>query len=269
MARPKAELLNRLLRLICIETSLGSMEHPFTHMAIITIAFLLAGLVKGVSGLGLPTVGIGLLSLAMLPSQAAALIVVPALITNVWQMISGPGLVCLVRRLWLMQLGVFLGTWAGASLMTGSNAGIAVIGLGIALFVYGIIGLMNVQMPQIPARAEWWLGAITGTATGVVTAATGVFVIPAVPYLQALKFDREVLVKALGLSFTVSTIALAWSLASSGILNPHTAAFSLLALIPALIGMIAGQRLLHIMRPDVFRRWFFGGLLLLGIYLVL
>jgi len=96
-----------------------------------------------------------------------------------------------------------------------------------------------------------------------------VFVIPAVPYLQALKFDREVLVKALGLSFTVSTIALAWSLASSGILNSHTAAFSLLALIPALIGMIAGQRLLHRMRPEVFRHWFFGGLLLLGMYLAI
>jgi uncharacterized membrane protein YfcA len=245
------------------------MAHPFAHLPLITIAFLLAGFVKGVSGLGLPTVGIGLLSLAMLPGQAAALIVVPALITNVWQMISGPGLICLVRRLWLMQLGVFLGTWAGASLMTGSNARIAVIGLGVALFIYGIIGLMNVHIPQVPGRAEWWLGAIVGTATGIVTAATGVFVIPAVPYLQALKFDSEALVKALGLSFTVSTIALGWSLASSGIFDPHTAVFSLLALIPALIGMVAGQRLLRIMRPEAFRRWFFGGLLLLGMYLAI
>jgi hypothetical protein len=51
------------------------------------------------------------------------------------------------------------------------------------------------------------------------TAATGVFVIPAVPYLQALGFDREELMKALGLSFTVSTVALAWSLAGSGTLD--------------------------------------------------
>lgn len=245
------------------------MDYPFTHIAIITIAFLLAGLVKGVSGLGLPTVGIGLLSLAMLPSQAAALVVVPALMTNVWQMMSGPGLVSLAKRLWPMQLGVFAGTWAGAGLMTGADAGIAVISLGVALLIYGIIGLMNVHMPRVPARAEWWLGAITGTTTGVVTAATGVFVIPAVPYLQALKLEREVLVKALGLSFTVSTIALGWSLASSGILNPHTAVSSLLALIPALIGMVAGQRLLHVMRPEVFRMWFFSGLLLLGVYLAI
>jgi uncharacterized membrane protein YfcA len=96
------------------------------------------------------------------------------------------------------------------------------------------------------------------------TAATGVFVIPALPYLQALSFDREELVKALGLSFTVSTVALACSLSGSGTLDLVSGLYSLLALFPALAGMIAGQRLLGVMRPETFRRWFFLGLMLLG-----
>jgi uncharacterized membrane protein YfcA len=96
------------------------------------------------------------------------------------------------------------------------------------------------------------------------TAATGVFVIPAVPYLQALSFDREELMKALGLSFTVSTVALAWSLAGSGTLDLGAGLYSLLALVPALAGMLAGQRLLRVMRPETFRRWFFSGMVILG-----
>jgi uncharacterized membrane protein YfcA len=96
------------------------------------------------------------------------------------------------------------------------------------------------------------------------TAATGVFVIPAVPYLQALDFDREELMKALGLSFTISTVALAWSLAGSGSLDLRTGLYSLLALLPALVGMIVGQRLLRVMRPIIFRRWFYSGMVLLG-----
>ncbi len=48
-------------------------------------AFLLAGFVKGVIGLGLPTVSIGLLGLLMTPAQAAAILVVPSLVTNIWQ----------------------------------------------------------------------------------------------------------------------------------------------------------------------------------------
>ena len=73
-------------------------------------AFLLAGFVKGVIGLGLPTVAIGLLGLLMTPTQAAAILVLPALITNVWQAAVGGNLVPLVKRAWPMLVGVCIGT---------------------------------------------------------------------------------------------------------------------------------------------------------------
>jgi uncharacterized membrane protein YfcA len=139
--------------------------------------------------------------------------------------------------------------------------------LGIALIAYAASGLMNVRAPHVSAWAEWWLGTFVGGATGFITAATGVFVIPAVPYLQALSFEREGFMQALGLSFTVSTIALASSLVSAGTLNLDTGLYSLLALAPALAGMIAGQHLLRVIRPETFRRWFFSGLALLGAHL--
>jgi uncharacterized protein len=70
--------------------------------------------------------------------------------------------------------------------------------------------------------------------------------------------------KALGLSFTVSTVALAWSLAASGWLDLGSGLHSLLALFPALVGMAVGQRLIRTMRPATFQRWLFSGLMLLG-----
>lgn len=240
------------------------MYNSVIHLGGSAVAFSLAGLVKGVTGLGLPTVGMGLLGLAMPPAQAAAPLVVPAFIANIWQMISGPGLGRLARRLWLMQLGIRLGTWTGAGLVTASKAGLASVALGCALLANAAIGLTNVRVPHVPAWAEWWLGTLVGGATGLITAATGVFVIPAAPYLQALEFQGEELLKALGLSFTVSTAALAWSLAGSGSLGLGTGVSSLLALVPALAGMIAGQRLLRIMSPETFRRWFHWGLVFLG-----
>jgi uncharacterized membrane protein YfcA len=245
------------------------MSDPIIYLVVVIAAFLLAGLVKGVTGLALPTVGIGLLSLAMPPAHAAALIVVPALITNIWQMMSGPGLGRLVRRLWPMQLAICLGTWAGASLIAGSQTAFASAALGVALVAYAAFGLLNLRVPHVPARAEGWLSALVGGSTGFITAATGVFVIPAVPYLQALDFKREEFMQALGLSFTVSTIALAWSLISAGTLNLSAGLYSLFALVPALVGMISGQRLLRVMRPETFRRWFFSGLAVLGAHLVL
>ena len=144
--------------------------------------------------------------------------------------------------------------------MIASKAGLASVALGCALLAYAAIGLTNVRVPHVPAWADWWMGTLVGGATGLITATTGVLVIPAVPHLRALEFQGEELLKALGLPFTVSTAALAWSLAGSGSLGLGTGVYSLLALVPALAGMIVGQRLLRSMRPETFRRWFHWGI---------
>jgi uncharacterized protein len=107
-----------------------------------------------------------------------------------------------------------------------------------------------------------------GAITGLTTAATGVFVIPAVPYLQAIGFEKEELVQALGLSFTVSTMALAFNVAFEGGLRLAMASDTFVALVLACVGMWLGQAIRLRMSSTTFQRWFFAGLLLLGIYLM-
>ena len=94
--------------------------------------------------------------------------------------------------------------------------------------------------------------------------ATGVFVIPAVPYLGSLGLERDDLIQAFGLSFTVSTLALAAGLAWHDALPLQAAATSLLALVPALAGMALGGWLRARVRPETFRLCFFVDLLALG-----
>ena len=167
-------------------------------LVVAALAFLIAGFVKGVIGLGLPTVSIGLLSLVMAPAKAAPLLIVPSFVTNVWQLASGRSLGRLARRLWPMLAGVFVGALAGTGLLTGSHAGQAAIALGLLLMLYALLGLTSVRF-SVPPEAEKWLGQLIGVLTGLVTAATGVFVIPAVPYLGALSLDKEDMIQVLGL----------------------------------------------------------------------
>jgi uncharacterized membrane protein YfcA len=244
---------------------------PLVTTVLIACVFVLGGFVKGVVGLGLPTVAMGLLSLTMPAREAAALLIVPSLVTNVWQ-IGGPGFIALLRRLGPMLVGVCIGTWIGAGWLTGqtgegSAAGSwATLGLGIALVAYAALGLLHWRTRVAPSQ-EWWLGPVIGVSTGLVTAATGVFVIPAVPYLQALGLEKEDLVRSLGVSFLVSTIALAAVLGLGGAMQGSTLASSALALLPALLGMFVGQWLRLRVHPETFKKVFFCGLLALGVYL--
>src|SRR3954469_19055409 len=85
-------------------------------LAVTGVAFVFAGFVKGVLGQGLPTVAVGLLSLMMSPGEAAALIVIPALLTNLWQGWFGPSFVPLLTRLWPTLLASFAGTFVATAL---------------------------------------------------------------------------------------------------------------------------------------------------------
>ena len=246
------------------------MTDSIAIIAIASFAFVLAGLVKGVLGQGLPTVAVGVLSLIMSPGEAAALIVIPALLTNIWQGWSGSSFWPLVRRLWPTLLAsfvaTFVATWAGLGLLTPEAAVLARKALGIALILYGLLGVSRIHL-QVPPRAERWLGPTMGMANGAVSTATGVFMFPVIPYIQSLGLDRDDLVQAQGISFTVSTFALMFVVLANGTLNAANGVASLVAMLITFVGMFLGQYIRKFVQPDVFRFLFFLGMLVLGVYL--
>jgi len=233
---------------------------------LLAATFLAAGLVKGVTGMGLPTVAMGLLGTVMPPAAAAAMLVLPSFVTNVWQLFSGPSVWRVVCRFWPMMLCVIVGTVGGSALLVRVDPLWSGFGLGVALIVYAGYALLAPAF-SIARTVERWLSPVVGLLTGVITGATGVFVMPAVPYLGSLKMDREELVQALGLSFTVSTVALAVGLFVHDAFRLDQLGISTMAIVPALIGMWLGQRVRMRISPKLFRQCFLLFLILLGLEL--
>lgn len=232
------------------------------------LIFIVAGLVKGITGMGLPTVAMGLLSILIPLPAAAALLVIPSLVTNVWQLFSGPSLIGILRRLWLMMLFIMLGTIGGTLLLMSINPSWSNLGLGIALIFYAGYALLS-PVFIVPRKAEKWLSPAIGGITGLVTGATGVFVMPAVPYLQSLNFNKDELIQALGLSFSISTIALAIGLFMHGSFHFEQLSLSAVAIVPALLGMWVGQKIRAKISPKRFRQFFLLFLVILGLELIL
>lgn len=234
---------------------------------IFALTFLAAGFVKGVTGMGLPTVAMGVLGTLIPPVAAAGLLIVPSFVTNVLQFFSGPQPRRTALRFWPMMLAITVGTVAALPLMVRADPRLASALLGVALLGYAMFTLFAAPR-TIPARAERAASPAVGLVTGVITGATGVFVIPAVPYLQALGLRKDELVQALGLSFTVSTLAMAAGLAGYGAFETAGMLHSCLLVVPALAGMWLGQRFRERISQKAFRRGFLIILALLGLQMI-
>jgi uncharacterized protein len=247
--------------------SIGQSAGMFDPLLLfIAAAFLLAGFVKGVTGLGLPTVSMGLLAVTMPPAQALAIVIVPAIVTNIWQTFVGPYLRNIIARLWPLMLGTAAGIWLNSGMLTGPYAHYGTVILGGLLVIYAVVGLRKFSF-TVARSNEKWIGGIVGLITGVISAATGVQVIPSMPFMQAIGMEKDELVQALGVFFTVATLALAFNLTAAGLLTAATALPGAIAMAASFSGMFIGQAVRSRMQPDVFRRWFLIAMIFLGLYL--
>jgi len=235
-------------------------------LAIIVFTFILAGFVKGVVGLGLPTVALALLTTLLGLNDAMVLMLLPTFITNAWQALAGKALLEILHRQWLLLATASLATITGTFFATFVNSALLLILLGAVLCLYSGISLFTPQI-NLSRSGNSWLAPVTGLITGILTGLTGTFVVPAVPYFQALGLTRHVLVQTMGVWFTIATLSLGIGLNTNGLLSPDLAWLSAIAVVPALLGMWIGQRVRNRLPEQKFRAVFFTTLLVLGLYI--
>lgn len=242
------------------------MFDPFTILAIVG-TFLIAGTIKGVIGLGLPLVSLALLTVAIDLPHAMALLLVPSFITNLWQAGVGGNGRAILRRLWPFLLMVTVTVWLGTATLTRVDLSLLSALLGVLLVVYSTVSLADLRL-TISTRQEVWIGPLVGSASGILTGMTGTFVVPGVWFLLAIGLSRDMLIQAMGMLFTVSTFSLAVAMQRNGLLTIELGTLSAVALLPAIIGMVLGQRIRQWLSEQLFGRIFFISLLMLGAYII-
>jgi uncharacterized protein len=241
----------------------------FDTTVILAIAgtFLLAGTVKGIIGLGLPTVSLALLTIAFDLPDAMALLLAPSLVTNLWQALVGGNTKAILLRLWPFLMMATVTVWIGAAALRRVNLSLLTALLGVLLVTYALLSLAGIRL-TIRARHEAWAGPLIGAANGVLTGMTGSFVVPGIMFLQGIGLPRDMLIQAMGMLFTTSTLALALALRNAGFLTIEQGIFSIGAVLPAMLGMILGQRIRRNLSEQLFRKSFFVALTVMGSYIV-
>lgn len=237
-------------------------------VALVIGAFFAAGVVKGIVGFALPLVALALLTAVIGLKAGIALITVPAIMVNLYQASVGGNFKAIVRRIWTLLLPACAGIWIGVRLLATLDPRIATGLLGLLLLVYASYSLTRAQWKPRP-ETEPWLMPLMGALGGIAYGFSGSFMVPGVIYLQALGLNRNMLVQALGIVFLLTTCVLALSLSRHNLLGVEQGLLSAAALIPAVIGMMLGQRIRNALSEERFRTIFFWALLVAGAYMIL
>ncbi|HYF07963.1 MAG TPA: sulfite exporter TauE/SafE family protein [Acetobacteraceae bacterium] len=216
--------------------------------------FLLAGLVKGIAGFGLPTVSLALLALTRPLPEAMALMLAPALFTNIWQAFAGAALRPAIRRLWSFLILAGIGCYLAAGQLARADARTLSGLLGLVLMASTALALGAPRLPAPGRRMEAVLSPVMGAVSGAIAGLTGSFIVPAGPWMQAIRMTREEFVQGFGIGVVIVTLALAAALGGAGLLPAELGLASLAGLVPAFLGMEAGRRIRARLSEERFRR---------------
>lgn len=227
-------------------------DYAAWQVAAILATYLLAATAKGVTGLGFSTTCLPFLTLAVGLKEALPLVIIPSLCSNLVVMRGAGRFGETLRRFWPMLLatapGVAAGLWALA-LVDGRDAAGA---LGAVLIAWCALALAMPDL-HVPFRWERIAAPVSGFLTGVVNGLTGSQVMPLMPFLMALRLDRNVLVQASNYSFTLSSVIMAVGLNRLGLFTGDAVVVSFVGTVIAFWGVRNGERLRARLAPQTFR----------------
>ncbi len=227
-------------------------------LAAITVAFLVAGTVKGMVGMGLPTISVAIMGGVLGLREAIPILMVPSLIANIWQSARPNPIGPLLRRFALINAASCVGIWIGTIVLFRVDPRLLSAVLGVVIVVYALISVLAVEL-DATQRQERTLAVPVGLFSGILTGSTGSLLLPNIVFLQALHLSRDTFVQATGLTLLVGTVVWAVTLYSEGAMGPSAWLLSAFALIPTLLGMAAGGWL----RGRIPESWFRSGVHLL------
>ncbi len=234
----------------------------------IFLAFFVAALLKGITGLGFSTICLPILTTFLDLKVSIPLVIVPSLSSNTLVMVQAGRFREALGRFWLVYVSAIPGVVLGVSVLTSVPSSLSRAVLGGILCVYGLWALRS-KAEVLPKRMERWLTGPVGFVTGVVNGVTGSQVMPILPFFLALQLHKDLFVQAINLSFTLSSLLMLMLLSRVGLLTYSIVGIALAGIIPVALGITFGGKLRQALPEDRFRTIVLLFVLILGFSLIM
>ena len=240
----------------------------FELVAILTAAFAVGGIVKGVVALGLPMVSIAILLNFLPPLAVLGTIVMPTLVTNLWQAARLGSMLVPLKRFWPMILTGLVFLFIGAQIIVAMDTDVLFGLLGTFLAIFSAISLASPNMPPLKPETEKWAGPLAGAMGGLMGGISSIWGPPMTMYFVMLKLPKDVFVRSVGMAWFAFSVPLAVAYWRNGIFTGDVVYLSLYACIPGMIGIRIGEIIRERIDQDTFRKVMFIVLMLIGLNLI-
>lgn len=227
------------------------------------VGLLVAGVVKGATGLGYASCALPFLVLATGLKTAMAIVIIPALATNVGLAFMSGHFREIATRFRPLYVAILPGIAVGVLLLHWISQSVAVKTLGIIIISYVALALLRPEI-ALSSRQQKFLQVPTGLLNGLLTGLTGSQVMPLFPFVMSLKLDPDRTVQAINIAVMISTSFLAVGLFATGILTVPLLLGSALAVAPAIAGTFIGNGIRPMIPVARFRQLVLVTLLLVG-----
>jgi uncharacterized protein len=216
------------------------MQSDPLNIGIATLGLLFAGIIKGATGLGYASCALPFLAMAMGLKRAISLVMLPALASNLLIICITPHRIETLRRFWPLYVAAIPGIMAGIYLLVWFGPRIPTLSLGILILMYSAYSIARPSL-LVPKKFQLSLQVPVGLINGFFTGLTGSQVLPFLPYILGLHLDPDRTTQAINLAITIWSGVMLIALYQSGIASTGSLAASVLALVPALLGIYAGS----------------------------
>ena len=212
-----------------------------------------AGLLKGTTGLGYSSCALPFVVLAVGLHSAIALIIAPAIASNVALILrTGHIRETIVRFAWLYAAMV-PGILVGVGLLINVNASLATRVLGMITLGFVFLAWIRPSL-SLSHRAEGLLQVPVGFTNGLLTGLTGSQILPLLPFMLSLHLDNARFVQAVNLAVTFASLVVAIGFAAHNLMTAKLFALSLAGIVPAISGVVIGDRIRSRLPEAFFRR---------------
>lgn len=237
-------------------------------LAFVAVVFLLAGTIKGVVGIGLPTASVGMMSQVLDPRLAIALAVFPSLIANVWQIWRSGQPWQVIQRFWLFLICLMsMILLVSLTLTAVVQTDILIFALGCVILVFSVMSL-SWRPPFLPDRFDRLGQFISGTASGILGGLTAIWAPVMVPYLMARRLEPDTFVRATGVMILAGTIPLIGGYWHTGLITGQSSLVGMAMVLPAVIGFGLGERIRQHLDAEKFRKVVLFVFLIMGLNLI-